>query len=235
MNTNFIVIEAINGEDALGKAKKYKPDIVVSDVLMPVMDGLRFCENLKSLPDLMQIPVILLTAKSDGYSNKIAFEKGADAFVSKPFIYEVLESRIFNLIKNRDELQKKYTLRPDFTPGFYTNKKHEIKFLEKVYQIICQNISNEDFRVEELAAKVAMSRIQLYRKIHNLTGSGPSTLIRKIRLSFAKKLIEAEHEKPIAEIALTSGFQGISHFNRSFKEEFKISPGAYKRRLVNNE
>lgn len=220
------MFEAIDGEEGWNKATEYLPDIIISDVMMPKMDGFELCEKLKTDERTSHIPVILLTAKA-GCENKIkGFETGADAYITKPFEPEELKARIRNLIEQRKRIhchfQKNGFLGLDDSTLISIDKK----FLQKVLHIITENISNTSFSVESLAEQSTVSRSVLHKKIVSLIGEPPVELIRRIRLMKAAEMI-TKNCGNISEIALDVGFTNPAYFSECFKKQFGVSPSHY--------
>ena len=222
----FQIEEASTGEQGVRKAEQIIPDLIISDVMMPKMDGNELTRILKNNEKTSHIPIILLTAKSEQQSKLKGLETGADDYITKPFNTKELQIRIKNLINIRIKLQEKYR-RADFIP---TNKETEKKltnleeqFMSKVMEVIEQYISEEEFTIEDFGKEVGMSRMQLHRKLKALTGKSASNYLRSVRLSKAKKMIE-EEKGTISEIAYSVGFSSPQYFTRSFKEEFGYPP-----------
>ncbi len=225
----YIVEEAVNGEQGVRKAEKIIPDLIISDMMMPKMDGNELVRILKNDEKTSHIPIILLTARS-GQENKIeGLELGADDYLTKPFDVRELRARIENLIKIRRKLQAKYSkleyvLKPDGKKGTSLDEK----FMIKVGEVIEKHISDEEFNMEEFCSEVAMSRTQLHRKLKALTGKSATLYVRTVKLSKAKKMIE-EKTGNISEIAYSLGFSNPAYFTRCFKEEFGYPPSDIKR------
>jgi DNA-binding response OmpR family regulator/anti-sigma regulatory factor (Ser/Thr protein kinase) len=219
----YNVIEAINGQDGYEKAISEIPDIIVSDVMMPVMDGFTLTQKLKKDERTSHIPVILLTAKA-GQAHKLeGLNTGADDYLVKPFDAPELLVRIHNLVNQRKLLRRKYAGDILLKPSEVAIKSTEEVFLQKIMDVIESNMSEEDFGVEELARQVMMSRSQLHRKLIALTGQSPSEVIRNTRLLRAKELLQKKSATP-SEVAFRVGFNSHAYFSKCFKEEFGISP-----------
>ena len=219
----YQVIEAANGKEGIEKAIAEVPDIIVSDVMMPVMDGFAMTEKIKKDERTSHIPVILLTAKA-GQSHKLeGLETGADDYLTKPFDAKELLLRIQNLINQRKLLRKKFAGEILLKPSEVAVNSADEIFLNKVLKAIEQNMSEEDFGVEELAKEVAMSRSQLHRKSIALTGQAPSEILRNTRLLRAKELLEKKAATP-SEVAYQVGFNSHTYFSKCFKEEFGMTP-----------
>ena len=223
VSSAYQVEQAMNGKEGLEKAIALIPDIIISDVMMPLMDGFTMTEKLKKDERTSHIPVILLTAKA-GQEHKIeGLGTGADDYLTKPFDAKELLVRIENLVNQRKLLRKKFAGTIQLKPSEVTVKSLDEIFLANVMQSIEKNMEEEDFGVEELAKKVAMSRSQLHRKLIALIGQSPSDLIRQTRLLRAKELLQKKAFTP-SEVAFKVGFNSHTYFSKCFKEEFGISP-----------
>jgi YesN/AraC family two-component response regulator len=224
LSGSYVVEEAVNGEQGVRKAEKIIPDLIISDIMMPKMDGNELVRILKNDEKTSHIPIILLTAKA-GQENKIeGLETGADDYLTKPFDVRELQARIENLIKIRKQLQAKY-IKLDFV--FKANRKMgnslDEEFIAKVMEVMDKHISEEEFSIEELGNEVGMSRSQFHRKFKAITGKPASMFLRSVRLSKAKKMIE-EQRGNISEIAYSVGFSSPSYFSKCFREEFGYPP-----------
>jgi signal transduction histidine kinase/DNA-binding response OmpR family regulator len=218
------VIEAANGKEGYEQALTEIPDLIISDVMMPVMDGFKMTAQLKKNEHTSHIPVILLTAKA-GQQHKVeGLETGADDYLTKPFDAKELLVRIQNLIQQRKLLRKKFAGQVILKPSEIALNSLDEKFLTAVMQAIEKNMGEEDFGVEELAKQVTMSRSQLHRKLVALTNQSPSEVLRNTRLLRAKELLKKKSATP-SEVAFKVGFNSHTYFSKCFKEEFGISPG----------
>jgi DNA-binding response OmpR family regulator len=221
LEEDYRIQEAIDGEDGFNQAINNIPDLVISDVMMPKMDGFELCNKLKLDERTSHIPIIMLTAKATSKDKIEGYETGADDYIMKPFNAEELKARIKNLIEIRRKLQEK------FSENDYNIPKElcevDEKFIKKVLRIINEHISEEKFSVEELRKEIYMSTRHLQRKVMALTGKSPIQLIRSIRLYNAKKQIK-EQKGTIAEIAYNLGFSSPAYFTKCFKDEFGYSP-----------
>ncbi len=226
LGDEIAVIEASNGEQGIRKAEKLIPDLIISDVLMPKMDGNELTRILKNDEKTSHIPIILLTAKSGQESKLEGLETGADDYLTKPFDPKELQVRIKNLINIRRKLQEKFSDR-DFITNMRGKEKKltnlEEKFIAKVLEVIDNHIAEEDFSIEQFGKEVGMSRVQLHRKLKALSGKSASLYIRSVRLSKAKKLIE-EQKGNVSEIAYSVGFSSPEYFTRCFKKEYGVPP-----------
>jgi YesN/AraC family two-component response regulator len=217
----FYVLEAADGQSGLKLARECVPDIIVSDVMMPVMDGLQFCQQLKEDSITSHIPVILLTARSTESQQVEGYEHGADAYITKPFNAQLLIARIYNLLKSRQQLRHLADGKKEETPmQLSTQDKLFADTLKKVFQ---QHLSNPNLKMDELGDELGMSRVQLYRKVKALTGTSPVELLREMRLQRGRTLINTT-TKSIAEIAYEVGFHTPSYFSNCFKKQYGIYP-----------
>ena len=215
----YRILTACNGEEGLEKASRELPDLVVSDVMMPVMSGLELCSALKGQLATSHIPVILLTAKSLEDQRAQGYDSGADAYISKPFSERVLLSRIGNLLKSRILLKEHY-----LETGESAARPQENDFLARFRAVVRENLADENLSVEQIGSALGLSRVQLYRKVKALTGYSPVELIRITRLKTAEQLLKTT-DKTVAEIAYAVGFGTPSYFSKCFKELFGRQPG----------
>ncbi len=227
LHDKYNVIEAQNGEEGLKIARKTVPQLVVSDVMMPVMDGLEFCRHMKEETSTCHIPVILLTAKSLEEQRIEGYNKGADSYITKPFTAETLTARISNLLKNRRQLKKIFSdsLQEENEQDALGEKDQT--FVAQLRKAIKQHIPEADYSVEDLGSEMGLSRVQLYRKVKALTGYSVVDLLRKARLAKGKQLLQTT-DKNISEVAYEVGFSTPSYFAKRFKEEYGIKPGEVK-------
>lgn len=218
----YAVMEAANGKEGLRIAVASVPDIIICDVMMPVMDGMECCRRLKEEPRTSHIPVMMLTAYSMDEQKIKGYECGADSYIAKPFSSELLMARLHNLIDNRRRLKDFFG---DRTPaGTAPLADTDKGFVEKLRCLIEENIGNADFSVEDMGEGIGFSRVQLYRKAKALTGYTPNELLRIARLNKANAIIKTSHEKSISEIAYEVGFSSPSYFTKCYKEFFGENP-----------
>jgi len=225
--TYYRVEEASNGKAGIEKAKDLHPDLILSDIIMPEMDGVEMCKQIKRDPKTEDIPIILLSAKSDLESKIDGYEKGADDYLEKPFLPQFLLVRVRNLIESREKL------RTHFSSG--TNQKQKIpglnpldrEFLEKIFYKLEQNMDNSEFNITQLSSELGMSRVHLYRRFKDLTGITPKDYMKETRLKAAAVLLE-ENRYTVSEVAYRVGFNTPSNFTASFKSFYGISPKEYK-------
>ena len=224
LHANYKVIEAQNGEEGLKIARKTEPQLVVSDVMMPVMDGMEFCSRMKEDMTTCHIPVILLTAKSLEEQRIEGYNKGADSYITKPFTAETLVARIDNLLKNRLQLRRIFSGSSLEEQEQEALGEKDRTFIAQLRKAIKKHIPDADYSVEDLGEEMGLSRVQLYRKVKALTGYSVVDLLRKARLAKAKQLLETT-ERNISEVAYDVGFATPSYFTKRFKEEFGMNPG----------
>ena len=224
LDSDYIIEEAVNGEQGVRKAEKIIPDLIVSDMMMPKMDGNELVRILKNDEKTSHIPIILLTAKAGHEDKLVGLEIGADDYLTKPFDIKELHARIKNLIKIRRRLQAKYgTLEYVFNYGTKKVTGSDDQFMIKVMDVINKHISEEDFSIEEFGNEVGMSRTQFHRKFKAVTGNPASIFLRSVRLTRAKKMLE-ERQGNISEIAYSVGFSSPSYFTKCFHEQFGYPP-----------
>lgn len=226
LKIKYHIIEAKNGKEGIEKAIKFIPDLIVSDIMMPEVDGIELCKTLKNNKNTSHIPIILLTALSSEQRKIDGFECGADDYITKPFSFEILESRIKNLIQQREIIRKSFQKKFELTPSEIQITPLDEKLIQKAINIVEQNISNPSFSVDKLAREIGMSRVHLYKKLTALTGKTPIEFIRVIRLRRAAQLLE-KSQLSISEIAYQVGFNNPKYFTRYFKEEFNVLPSEY--------
>lgn len=226
LGNEFHFLQAADGKQGLEKATAEIPDLIISDVMMPEMDGVTMVGKIRAQSISNHIPIILLTAKSTEESKLSGLESGADDYLTKPFNKNELLLKVRNGISRQLKLREK--LRAELmseAPKVKTLSGDE-KFLNKVKQVILDQLSNEQLSVEFLAEEIGISRVQLYRKISGLTGISVNELIRKLRLHHASQLLK-QNWGPVSQIAYEVGFSNLSYFSKVFKEEFGVLPSEY--------
>jgi DNA-binding response OmpR family regulator len=202
------------------------PDLIVSDIMMPVLDGIELCKQIKTTKQTSHIPVILLTAKSSNEQIVIGLENGADDYVTKPFNFEILLSRIKNLIKQRESMRRAFNKQIEVEPAEITITSLDEKLIQKAIALIDKNMANPDFSVEELSKELGMSRVHLYKKLTSITGKTPIEFIRTLRLKRAAQLLK-KSQLSVSEIAYEVGFNNPKYFAKYFKTEFNKLPSQY--------
>ena len=230
----YRLLEAEDGQRGLELAHEQVPDLIVSDVMMPVMNGLEFCQQVKKDSISSHIPVILLTARALEKHQIEGYESGADAYITKPFSPELLLARIDNLLQSRHQLKDLWGMKPATenvaeaaTPTEAVEAATtpiEDAFISQFKKIVEERLSDSNLSVEDLAADMGLSRVQLYRKVKALTGSTPIDLLRKARLAQARRLL-LESTQTVSEIAYQVGFASPSYFTKCYKDEFGTVPG----------
>ena len=226
LQDDYIVMEAVDGKEGLEIAKKEVPDLVICDVMMPVMDGLEFTEQLKTNTATSHIPVIMLTAKNLEEHRAEGYEHGADSYITKPFHSKVLLARIENLLKQRKLLKHLFQGSKEAEQEIAEShlEDRDKQFLKQLHSIIQKNLSDSEFGVEDIGKQIGLSRVQLYRKVKAMTGSSVVDLLRKARLAKAKRLLESR-SMSVSEVAYDVGFSAPSYFTKCFKEEYGMLPG----------
>ena len=232
----YNIIEAENGAEAWTNFEKQLPDMVISDVMMPEMNGIELCAKIKSNRKTRHIPVILLTAKTDTAPVVEGYESGADAYLTKPFDFNVLESRIENLLRSREQLRVSYQSMIGLSPEKIKVDSVDEKFIKKALKIVEDNITEASFTVEDFGAEMGMSRVSLYKKLLALTDRTPIEFIRIIRLKRAAHLLETS-QLSVSEVAYQVGFNNPRYFSKYFSKEYEMLPSEYigKNRKTQND
>ncbi|MCG8307657.1 MAG: ATP-binding protein [Cytophagales bacterium] len=222
----FKVLTAENGNDAFELALKNIPDIIISDRMMPGLNGIEFCKKIKNNISTSHIPLVLLTAKDSKQSKITGFEVGADDYITKPFSSEILIARVNNLLKNRQMLELRYNSN-DLVDPESPNRTREVEFILKVENIILQMLEGSEFSVPQLCKELGMSQSALYRKIKSLTGVSIQIFIRKIRIKRSAQLLLSE-DMTVSGIAFALDFTDLKYFRKCFKEQFGMTPSEFK-------
>lgn len=235
LQDEYIVLEAADGKEGLTVAMKEVPDLVICDVMMPVMDGLEFTKQLKTNTATSHIPVIMLTAKNLEEHRAEGYEHGADSYITKPFHSKVLLARIENLLRQRQLLKNLYQGTKEAEKEISEShlEDRDKQFLKQLQAIIQKNLSDSEFGVEDMGQQIGLSRVQLYRKVKAMTGSSVVDLLRKARLAKARRLLETR-SMSVSEVAYEVGFSAPSYFTKCFKEEYGMLPGDVGNVLGNN-
>ena len=228
LGSDYSTIGASNGEEGILEAQKKIPDLIITDVMMPKMDGYRFSREIRNNEKTSHIPIVMLTAKA-GLDDKIeGLETGIDAYLTKPFSAKELKVRVKNLIYQRKQLRKRFSKSTVIKPAEVSAVSADQKFLEKTINIIETNFGDEQFSVEKLAEKVNMSVSQLNRKLNALIDQPSGQLIRSLRLQHAADLLQ-QNSGTVAEICYKAGFNDQAYFSRAFKKQFGRSPSEFKK------
>lgn len=219
----YYVIEASDGQNGLRLAKESVPDLIVSDVMMPVMDGLTFCSKIKEDEVTSHIPVILLTARSEESQRIEGYEHGADAYITKPFSDHLLLVRISNLLQARRQRKNDEAKQMLSAEDIQTDEPGERMFLERFKKAAKSHIGDANLRMDDLGSELSLSKVQMYRKVKALTGKTPAEVLREMRMQKAYSLLK-QTDKTISEVAAEVGFAIPGYFSACFKKQFGINP-----------
>ena len=226
LESEFTVCTAPDGRSALDVICEKNPDIVISDVLMPIMNGYDLCRNIKSDISTSHIPVLLLTGMTDRESVIRGLESGADDYIIKPFDMAVLKARLKNILSERQRLREAFLYSNTATARNEYSNKLDQEFIDKVVSVVQKELANPEFQIVDLCRELAMSRTAFYNKLKSLTGQGPNDFIRNFRLEKSKDYL-AEHRYSIAEVSDMVGFSDAKYFSICFKKQFGISPSKF--------
>ena len=221
----YQIIEAKNGAIGIEKALKYIPELIISDVMMPVQDGIALCNELKYNELTSHIPIILLTAKVGEENEMIGLKTGADAYVTKPFNSENLKIRVAKLIESRKQLQKRFSKDFSIQPELAVSST-EASFLSRLKMVLDKEIIQPTFTSEQFANDMLLSRTQLHRKLKAIFNMSASEFIRSQRLKLSLELLK-ESDATVSEIAYQVGFNTPSYFIKCFKETYHCTPNEY--------
>lgn len=233
LSEKYVVFEADNGKIALDIARKEMPDLILSDILMPEMDGKQLCQRLKQDIQTCHIPFIMLTALTSEVSQIEGLTVGADDYVMKPFNTDILLSKIRNVLLSRSLIYRRLTTLSALEPEEVIVEDKDSAFLLRVIKYIKSDLSNPDLKVEDVSNEVGMSRTPFFKKLKALTGLTPNDLIRDIRLNQAAKLL-SNNDMPISEIAYKVGFASPKYFRECFKKQFGDNPSDYMEKRKTN-
>jgi signal transduction histidine kinase/ligand-binding sensor domain-containing protein/DNA-binding response OmpR family regulator len=223
----YNVVEAADGEEGIEKAQEIIPDLIISDIMMPVKDGYELCRTLREDIKTSHIPVVLLTAKASEESIVQGLETGADDYITKPFSTQILLARIKNLIDLRRQLHSNINREMTLQPAEISVSTIDREFMKELQDVINKNLSDEEFNVEQLAKKLYMDRSTLYRKVLGLTGEAPTDFIRSCRLKRGVELLKSNFGT-VLEVALEVGFSSANYFTKCFKKKFHRLPSTYQ-------
>lgn len=232
--SSFLITTASNGREALEILAKKSVDVVVTDIMMPEMDGLELCRQIKANPELSHIPVVFITAKNDLDSKVKGLQLGAEAYIEKPFSIKYLREMIVTLLENRRRAREAFSRNPFFQAENIPVNKEDEKFMEKVMAIIKENMADENFNVETLGDRMCMSRSNLLRHIKAVFNLSPSELIRVVRLKTAAQLIKGGGYT-LGEISRMIGISSQSYFTKMFFKQFNVTPNEFARQLTEEE
>lgn len=228
MAGDYHIAGCADGKEALSLVLKNNPDLIISDIMMPEMDGITLCRKIKQNVNVNHIPIVLLTARSEEEDNLEGLEIGADAYIAKPFNVEILKETVRNIIRNREILRNNYSgnQRQKEKVRKVAIKSPDEKLMARIMSTINANIANPALNVEMLSHEIGISRVHLHRKLKELTSQSTRDLIRNVRLQQAAGLL-AEKQLNISEVALAVGFTNVAHFSNAFKEFYGVPPTAY--------
>lgn len=230
LQKEYLIMEAASAAKGLTMAEESIPDLIISDVMMPGMDGFEFCANIKSNEKTSHIPVILLTARAEEKDKIQGLETGADDYLTKPFNTKELRARVKNLIENRRYMREKFEASSIIKPGEISVTSRDQSFIKRLLEIVESNIDKEKISVDDLAGQVAMSQSQLHRKLKALVNQSASQFIRSVKMHRAKELLEKDAGN-IAEIAYMVGFSDPGYFTKTYKSFFGILPSEVKKNV----
>jgi signal transduction histidine kinase/ligand-binding sensor domain-containing protein/DNA-binding response OmpR family regulator len=225
-NAFYKIIEANNGAEGLKRATEAVPDIIISDIIMPNMDGYELCKRLKNDERTSHIPILLLTAMHSKEHELKGLATGANDYITKPFDISVLQAKVDNLLSIRDSMKERFATTMVLEPTNIVITSPDERFLKKAIDVVEANMSDSEMDIEGFAQKVGVSRMQLYRKLHALTDMTVKEFIRHIRLKRATQLL-VQQKLNISEIAYAVGFKDLSHFRKCFKREYGMSAKEY--------
>jgi len=231
---DYHITKSNNGLDAYNLFVHENFDLIISDVMMPDMDGFEFCQKVKSNMNLAHIPIILLTAKNTIESKIQGLEYGADAYIEKPFSLAFLRAQIVSLLKNRTHIKEFFFKNPTSQIQQIGQNQSDKEFLMKIEEIIIQNLDNTQFNVDKMADMLCMSRPTLYRKINVVSSLSPNELINLTRLRKSAELL-SQGKLKIYEISNLLGYSSAQHFSRNFQKQFGLSPSEFQHKQTQKE
>ncbi len=235
LSEKFRVIEAANGKEGLAKAIKHIPDLILSDTLMPIMDGIEFCKQVKDDEKTSHIPFLFLSAwTSDEFKLK-GLSIGAIDYIKKPFSYHILESRITNIIETNKKISEKSKTKVNFIPKDKSIDSIDDLFIRKAYDVLDKNFDNPEFTAQIFKKEMNMSHSGLYRKLKQLTGKSSNEFIRDYRLKRASQIIKQNSGLLISEVCIKTGFNDPKYFSKCFKQVYKMSPSDFAKKYENSE
>lgn len=232
LSPHYYITTASNGQEALEKITENETDLVISDIMMPVMDGIEFCKQMKNNFDTCHIPIILLTAKKTEEDRAEAYQSGADAFINKPFSMNVLYSRIENLLTARERKNKDFRKKLVFEMKETDYTSMDQDFLQKAIDCINRHLDDSEFNQDQFVDEMHVSKSTSLRKLKSLTGLNFVTFVRNIRMKAACRIMEKNKDIRISELAYAVGYNDPRYFAASFKKEFDITPQEYMKQLT---
>ncbi|MDT0688779.1 two-component regulator propeller domain-containing protein [Salegentibacter sp. F188] len=231
LQLQYNIVSASNGKAALPIALKENPDLIISDIVMPQMNGIKFCRKLKNNIKLNHIPIILLTGKTDDETKVQGLDIGADAYLAKPFNIEILKKTVKSLIRNRKILKNSFGGNQTHNDKIekVQMKSADEKLIQRFMDVVSKNLNSTDLNVEMIAQELGISRVHLYRKLKQLTNQSARELIRNVRLNQAAELLISKNIS-VSEVAYATGFSSVSKFSTSFKDFYGVSPSNYRKK-----
>ena len=229
LENEFNIIEAENGSEGINKANDLIPDLIITDVMMPILDGLQLSKLLSKNEKTSHIPIVMMTARDKEKSITAGYSLGIADYIVKPVQPETLRIRIKNVMQNREEIRKKYIKEIQISPTISTIENHDTLFINNAIKIVEDHLSDSEFTVENFSGLLKMSYMQLYRKMENLTGISPNDFVKTIRLKKAAQLID-QGNLNMAQICYEVGFKDPSYFTKCFKKEFNLNPKEFAER-----
>jgi ligand-binding sensor domain-containing protein/signal transduction histidine kinase/DNA-binding response OmpR family regulator len=227
LRKKYVIHEAADGDSAFRKILKVIPDLIISDIMMPGIDGVELCRRVKSEKTTRHIPLILLTAKYTEQNQVEGIEAGADDYITKPFNFQILQSKIDNLIKTTRSIKSLFRSKLDIEPPEIKITTLDEQFIEKAMAVVEKNMADADFTVEEFSSQMGMSRTLLYKKILSLTGKPPLEFIRLFRLKRAAVLLQ-KSQLNVSEVTFRVGFKDTKYFRRQFRKVYGVLPSHYQ-------
>jgi signal transduction histidine kinase/DNA-binding response OmpR family regulator/ligand-binding sensor domain-containing protein len=233
LEKDYRIVQAADGEKGEQQALKTLPDLIITDIMMPKVDGVELCKRIKTNIHISHIPVIMLTARASDESKLSSYEAGADEYISKPFNFDILLLRVRKLIAQQEARKAQFRTTIEVNPSKITTTSLDEELIRKALSFIEENMNNEEYFVDDLSRDMSMSKTSLYNKILSITGLAPAQFIRSIRLKRAAQLLQ-DSQFNISEIADIAGFGTIKYFNIHFKEEFGQTPTQYRKKMQKN-
>ncbi len=234
LSSQYQILLADDGEEGIALAKEQQPDLIISDIMMPKVDGTELTKTLKEEFATSHIPIILLTAKSAGHDKIAGLEVGADDYLTKPFSPKELRIRVKNLIEQREKLKKRFSKNVFLMPEEITSTSLDQEFLKKATKIVEENMENSEFNVEKFCRALALNRNSVHQKLKSLTGNSASQFIKSVKLKKAATLL-ADERISIIEVSELSGFNNRQAFYKAFKEQFEMTPTDFRKSILEKE
>jgi DNA-binding response OmpR family regulator len=223
---SYQIFEAKDGLEGWNVALKIIPNIIISDVMMPDMNGFEFCRKIRKDERTSHIPILLLTALSSREHEIEGLSQGADDYITKPFDLDILQAKVENILSVRQSLKQKYSGEMMLKPRNVMLSSPDEKFLQKAIDVVEKNISDSDLDIDLFTSEIGVSRMQLYRKLHALTEMTVKEFVRNIRLKRAAQML-IQKKMNVSEVAYAVGFKYLSHFRKCFRQEFNMSASEY--------